>query len=292
MSVKLPTRPASVWCTCTARSTPSRQFSTTPPCTVYVRNALRRILPKDRTVIPEYPYGPSRWFKQSNKGLYGGLFIQHGNNVGKKFGVKTRRTWHPNIQPHTLYSRALGRPIRLRVATRVLRTIDKLGGLDEYLVGSSSAARLRELGVTGWALRWRVLQTETMRRRFGISARELDWLRQARQERGLMGLGKGLGRQEDMGVLGQKRKDVAGEREDEVDEETKREVEAFDRALDEEDKKAGVEELRQVETAQSEGSKEQTAADSDKSEKEREPEMIQQSGGLMGRVKGLFGGKR
>jgi len=63
-----------------------------------------------------------------------------------------------------LYSEALGRFIRVKVLARVLRTIDKVGGLDEYLLGEKSG-RVRELGMGGWALRWRVMRTEWYRGR-------------------------------------------------------------------------------------------------------------------------------
>lgn len=46
-----------------------------------------------------------------------------------------------------------------------MRTIDKVGGLDEYLLGEKTG-RIRELGVGGWALRWRVMQTEGAKQRF------------------------------------------------------------------------------------------------------------------------------
>ena len=39
----------------------------------------------------------------------------------------------------------------------MLRTIDKVGGLDEYVVGRG-AERMRELGPYGWGLRWLLLQ--------------------------------------------------------------------------------------------------------------------------------------
>ena len=48
---------------------------------------------------------------------------------------------------------------------RVLRTIEKVGGLDEYLLGGKRA-RLKELGMGGWALRWTLWQTEMVRERF------------------------------------------------------------------------------------------------------------------------------
>jgi len=55
--------------------------------------------------------------------------------------------------------------VQIKVTTRVMRTIDKLGGLDEYLLGEKEA-RVRELGVSGWWLRWAIMQTPEVRRRF------------------------------------------------------------------------------------------------------------------------------
>lgn len=115
--------------------------------------------------IPAYPYGPAQWYKQSDLGLYGGKMIQFGNNVGPKSKYKTRRSWLPNVFNKRLFSRALGRHIQLRVTTRALRTIDKVGGLDEYLLGDKEA-RIKELGITGWWLRWAIMQTPEIRHRF------------------------------------------------------------------------------------------------------------------------------
>jgi large subunit ribosomal protein L28 len=55
--------------------------------------------------------------------------------------------------------------IRIRITTRVLRTVDKCGGLDEYLLGSK-ARRIKELGMGGWKLRWRIMQTDKVKERF------------------------------------------------------------------------------------------------------------------------------
>ncbi|GAB7337313.1 hypothetical protein MBLNU457_g2672t1 [Dothideomycetes sp. NU457] len=103
-----------------------------------------------------YPYGRALWYKQSNEGLYGGQRIQFGNNVSERTEIKTRRNWHPNIHRKTLYSVALNRGIKVRVSTRVLRTIDKVGGLDEYLLGDKTS-RIKELGMKGWHLRCMVM---------------------------------------------------------------------------------------------------------------------------------------
>lgn len=91
--------------------------------------------------------------------------MQTGNNVSDKYEVKTRRQWHPNIFTRKLFSRALNRNVQVRVSARVLRTIDKLGGLDEYLLGEKEA-RIKELGVSGWWLRWAIMQTPSIKKRF------------------------------------------------------------------------------------------------------------------------------
>lgn len=61
------------------------------------------------------------------------------------------------MQRKQLYSEALGRRVRVKVSTRVLRTVDKVGGLDNYLVGRRGLGGVRELGLEGWRLRWAVL---------------------------------------------------------------------------------------------------------------------------------------
>ena len=53
----------------------------------------------------------------------------------------------------------------MRITTRVLRTVDRVGGLDEYLLGEK-AGRIKELGMGGWKLRWRIMQTERVKERF------------------------------------------------------------------------------------------------------------------------------
>ncbi|KAI9477103.1 hypothetical protein BDB00DRAFT_859421 [Zychaea mexicana] len=72
-------------------------------------------------------------FKRAQRGLFGGKHIQFGNNnpFSKK---KTRRFWLPNVQSKKLYSETLQKFLELKVTTSVLRTIDKKGGLDQYLL--------------------------------------------------------------------------------------------------------------------------------------------------------------
>ena len=158
------------------RSIPcKRAFSTTPP-----RPSSLQLEKNDpdavADAVPAYPYGPARWYKQSNRGLYGGQRIQFGNNVGPKFETKTRRTWGINVFRKRLYSHALNRFVQVRVSARVLRTIDKLGGLDEYLLGEKEA-RVKELGESGWWLRWAIMQTPVVRKRFAAERERLGLLK-------------------------------------------------------------------------------------------------------------------
>ncbi|KAL2260544.1 hypothetical protein VTK26DRAFT_5411 [Humicola hyalothermophila] len=115
--------------------------------------------------IPPYPYGPRPFYHQSNTGLYGSARIRFGNHVSEKNEVKTRRKWRPNVQHKYLWSASLGVYVRTRVTTRVLRTLDKVGGLDEYLLGRKPQ-RVKDLGPWGWRLRWRIMQTPAVRERF------------------------------------------------------------------------------------------------------------------------------
>ena len=124
--------------------------------------------------IPAYPHGPSRIYKQSNKGLYGTAKIRFGNNVSSETETKTRRAFRPNVLHKALYSLALRKKVKLRVTARVLRTIDKVGGLDEYLLGDN-LARIKELGETGWKLRWVLLQKPAIQERMRVQARALGF---------------------------------------------------------------------------------------------------------------------
>jgi len=62
-----------------------------------------------------------------------GKTVMTGNNVSHAKN-RTRRRFLPNLQQATLASEALGRTIRFRVSTNALRTIDRRGGLDAFLL--------------------------------------------------------------------------------------------------------------------------------------------------------------
>lgn len=112
-------------------------------------------VPKEDKKFPDYKYGESRIFKQSDKGLYGASFVQYGNNVAES-KAKTRRRWLPNVIRKGLWSETLNRKLSLRMTAKVLRTISKEGGIDNYLTKDKSA-RIKELGPTGWKLKYLIM---------------------------------------------------------------------------------------------------------------------------------------
>ncbi len=64
-----------------------------------------------------------------------GKRVMTGNNVSHAHN-KTRRRFLPNLQVTSVMSDALGEPVRMRLATQTLRTIEHKGGLDSYLLGT------------------------------------------------------------------------------------------------------------------------------------------------------------
>ena len=67
-----------------------------------------------------------------------GKTYQSGNNVSHAKN-RTKRRFLPNLQNISFISEKLGRSIRLRVAASTIRTVEKRGGLDEYLLSASNA---------------------------------------------------------------------------------------------------------------------------------------------------------
>lgn len=78
----------------------------------------------------------------AKKCLISGKGVQTGNNVSKS-NRKTRRRFEPNLQDVTVYSEILGSQIQMRVTSNGLRTIEKNGGIDSYLLGKP-VSRLTE----------------------------------------------------------------------------------------------------------------------------------------------------
>ena len=60
-----------------------------------------------------------------------------GNNVSHAKN-RTKRRFLPNLQNISFLSDRLGKKIQLKVATSTIRTVEKKGGLDEYLINTSN----------------------------------------------------------------------------------------------------------------------------------------------------------
>ena len=61
-----------------------------------------------------------------------------GNNVSHAKN-RTKRRFLPNLQNISFLSEKLGKKIQLKVAASTIRTVEKKGGLDEYLINTSNA---------------------------------------------------------------------------------------------------------------------------------------------------------
>ncbi len=71
----------------------------------------------------------SRRCQITGKGVLTGNNVSHANN-------KTRRRFLPNLQETSLLSDVLGAPVRLRLSTRAIRTIEHNGGIDAFLLST------------------------------------------------------------------------------------------------------------------------------------------------------------
>ena len=84
----------------------------------------------------------SRICELTGKGRQTGHNVSHANN-------KTKRVFLPNLQNVTLLSEGLDRSIKFRVSTNGLRSVEHVGGLDNWLLKTSAtklsdrAARLK-----------------------------------------------------------------------------------------------------------------------------------------------------
>lgn len=72
----------------------------------------------------------SRICELTGKGRQVGHNVSHANN-------KTKRVFLPNLQNVTLMSEKLERSFKLRVSTAGLRSVEHVGGLDNWLLKTS-----------------------------------------------------------------------------------------------------------------------------------------------------------
>ncbi len=96
----------------------------------------------------------SRICELTGKGRQVGHNVSHANN-------KTKRTFLPNLQNVTLISEALDKGVRLRVSTHGLRSVEHVGGLDNWLTKTSD---------TELSLRARRLKREVAKKLAGNAA--------------------------------------------------------------------------------------------------------------------------
>ena len=67
-----------------------------------------------------------------------GKMYQSGNNVSHAKN-RTKRRFLPNLQNISFLSEKLGKKVQLKVATSTIRTVEKKGGLDQFLIDTSNA---------------------------------------------------------------------------------------------------------------------------------------------------------
>jgi large subunit ribosomal protein L28 len=72
----------------------------------------------------------SRICDLTGKGRMTGHNVSHANN-------KTKRLFLPNLQNVTLMSESLDRSFKFRVSTNGLRSVEHVGGLDNWLLKAS-----------------------------------------------------------------------------------------------------------------------------------------------------------
>jgi large subunit ribosomal protein L28 len=72
----------------------------------------------------------SRKCELSNVGVLYGNKVSHSQ-------IKTRRRFEPNIRVVKFVSNVLGQKYKLSVTARCIRSVEKLGGFDEYMLKTS-----------------------------------------------------------------------------------------------------------------------------------------------------------
>ena len=83
----------------------------------------------------------SRRCELTGKGAQVGHKVSHSN-------IKTKRRFLANLVNVTMISDALGRSVKLRISTNALKTVDRRGGLDAFLMKAKEdqlSVRAREI---------------------------------------------------------------------------------------------------------------------------------------------------
>jgi large subunit ribosomal protein L28 len=69
----------------------------------------------------------SRRCELTGKGVMAGHLVSHANN-------RRKRVFRPNLQTVSLASDALGQTVSLKISMNALRSIDRSGGLDAFIL--------------------------------------------------------------------------------------------------------------------------------------------------------------
>jgi len=85
----------------------------------------------------------------TGKGVLTGNNVSHANN-------KSRRRFLPNLQESSFWSEILAVPVKLRLSTNGIRTVEHNGGLDAFLLGTPD----RKLTVDAIVLKRRLERAE------------------------------------------------------------------------------------------------------------------------------------
>ncbi len=85
----------------------------------------------------------------TGRGVLTGNNVSHANN-------RSRRRFLPNLQRASLLSDVLGETVQVRLSTGAIRTVEKRGGLDAFLLSTSDA----ELGKKALVLKRRIKKAQ------------------------------------------------------------------------------------------------------------------------------------
>ena len=91
----------------------------------------------------------SRRCQITGKGVLTGNNVSHANN-------KSRRRFLPNLQETSHLSDILGAPVRLRLSTNGIRTVEHNGGLDAFLLSTPN----RKLTPEAMTVKRRILRVQ------------------------------------------------------------------------------------------------------------------------------------
>ena len=67
-----------------------------------------------------------------------------GNNVSHAKN-RTKRRFLPNLQNTSFFSEILGKKIKLRVTSKGIKTVEKNGGIDNYILGLKNSKMNEEI---------------------------------------------------------------------------------------------------------------------------------------------------